>query len=108
MQLDSYPKLLLFVFLIFLTGFFAVQYLLAKKDSRKYSKLFAWILVGMFLGVAGDITLLQFPLYKYYPQITSLVNTWVLVVFFIFLPAIGGFLSFLIYSIFFLKNREQA
>ena len=107
MQLNSYLKLYIFIFLIFLSGYFAVQYLFTKTGNRKNKTIFGWVLAGTCLGVAGDLALIQFPLYKY-PQISSFINPTLFAVFFFALPATGGILSILIYTMFFNNRKEKA
>ena len=98
MQLDSYQIILIFVGAIFLIGYLIIQATTQKHEGNKKSKkLFVVLLLGMFIGIAGDILMLRFPV-KDYPQIAALINPTVFAIFFFFLPAIGAMLGVIIYS----------
>ncbi len=105
MQLNSYGKIYIFIFVIFLVGYIIVQALTSNKEQKLQSKnVFAWVMSGMFFGVTGNIAMLQFPLNNY-PRISTLVNPNIYVLFFFALPAIGGLLGIVLYSILYHKNK---
>ena len=103
MELNSFTKIYIFIGIIFLVGYFFVQGV-TKKKGKESNKVFLFILIGMYCGVAGNVAMLQFPI-KNYPKIASLINSSFYVLLFFALPAIGGLTGAVIYSLFLNKNK---